>query len=125
MEISKYFLWYKLKNKIQKRKRALFNEREVWWCFWGLNIGNEQNGGKDFARPVVILKKFNKNLFIAVPLTEQNKKGKYYVFLQSLSRVAIISQNKTLDSKRLYQKIGFLSKDDFVILQNRTRNLYF
>ena len=55
---------------------ALFHEREVWWCSLGANIGFEQDGGgEDFERPVVILKKFNLDACLIVPLTARPKKG--------------------------------------------------
>lgn len=39
--------------------RPFFHEREVWWCSLGINVGFEQDGsGKDFLRPIVIIKKF-------------------------------------------------------------------
>jgi len=84
------FYWYKKKKNIQRKNRVFFNEREIWWCYLGLNIGDEQNGGKNFSRPVVILKKFNKNLTIVVPLTKNNKKGKYYFYLNKIDKTAII-----------------------------------
>ena len=55
---------------------ALFHEREVWWCALGANIGFEQDGGKgDFERPVVILKKFNLDACLIVPLTARAEEG--------------------------------------------------
>jgi hypothetical protein len=37
--------WHLLKAKINENKtRYLFREQEVWWCFLGANIGDEQDG---------------------------------------------------------------------------------
>lgn len=47
----------------------------------GQNIGFEQNGkGDNFVRPVIILKKFNKNMFFGIPLSTQIKDGKFYYY---------------------------------------------
>ena len=45
----------------------------------GLNIGYEQDGkGEDFLRPVLILKKFNKRVFLGIPLTKIKKDSHFY-----------------------------------------------
>lgn len=96
---------------------ALFHEREVWWCVLGANIGFEQDGGKgDFARPVVILKKFNLDAGLIVPLTAQPKKGKYYISVGKIDdrdAVAVLSQIRFVDRKRLANKICTLDEDVF------------
>ncbi|MBI5470598.1 hypothetical protein HY968_04760, partial [Candidatus Kaiserbacteria bacterium] len=56
-----------------------FYEREVWWVHLGANVGFEQDGtGEKFDRPVVIIKKYNPQVFLAVPLSTTKKQGKYY-----------------------------------------------
>ena len=38
-----------------------YHEREIWWCSLGVNIGFEQDGtGKNFDRPVIVVRGFNK-----------------------------------------------------------------
>ncbi len=95
--------WNEKKEKIHENERRLFfYEREVWWCSLGANVGDEQDGtGKEFVRPVIVLKKFNKHLFWGIPLTTKEKKGKYYFsFLLSDRRnTAILSQMRLFDSK--------------------------
>lgn len=73
--------WHTKKSNIQNNThvRVYFNEREIWWCSLGANIGYEQDGkGDDFMRPVIILKQFNKEVCWAIPLTTQIKNGRYY-----------------------------------------------
>ncbi len=56
------------------------NERDIWWCKLGINIGYEQDGkGEGSLRPVLIIKKFNKFVCLVVPLSTKKKKGIYYV----------------------------------------------
>ena len=70
--------WHEKKAAIHTEgQRVFFHEREVWWCSLGANIGFEQDGkGEKFARPVLVFKKFNKEVFRAIPLTLQTKKKK-------------------------------------------------
>ena len=47
-----------------------FHEREIWWCSIGVNVGFEQHSQtSDFSRPVVIVKKFTRDMFLGIPLT--------------------------------------------------------
>lgn len=91
-------------------------EHEVYWCSLGENIGFEQNGkGNDFRRPVLIFKKFNNNLFWGIPMSTKIKDNKYYVrvTLKNINQSAMISQLRVLDTKRLDDKIGYISRVDF------------
>ena len=75
--MEKDFLkWHKRKEKLHiEGARVFFHEREVWWCSLGYNVGFEQDGkGYNFARPIIIFKKFNNEVFWAVPLTRATKK---------------------------------------------------
>lgn len=75
--------WNDKKKKIHKEESAPFyHEREVWWCSLGINIGSEQDGtGKNFDRPIVIIRGFNKNVCLGVSLTGKKKEGKFYFYL--------------------------------------------
>jgi mRNA interferase MazF len=45
----------------------------------GQNIGNEEFGkGNEFQRPVLIIKKLTKNIFIGVPLITTLKENDYF-----------------------------------------------
>lgn len=122
--------WHKKKSEIHAAKgRALFHEREVWWCTLGVNIGFEQDGGStDFGRPVVILKKFNLDTCLVVPLTTRAKSGTYYFPLGAVGgrdAVAVISQVRFLDRKRLSNKICTLPMELFTNLQRRIVEINF
>ena len=110
--------WHKVKEKIDNAPaRIFFHERDVWWCSIGVNIGFEQDGkGEYFARPIVVFKKFNNEVFWGIPLSTKIKKGKFYVLMEmedKLPRVAIISQLRLIDGKRLYQKFGTINEADY------------
>lgn len=123
--IEKIFkFWNELKIKIHLKNKALhFREHDIWWTYIGQNIGHE-NSGKfpKYTRPVLILTKFNNESFLGIPLTSQNKKGKYYYsfsFQDGMS-VAILSQIRLFDAKRLKHKMGYINKRDFLQIQKKT-----
>lgn len=116
--MSKHFQeWHTEKRDLHEDKvRAFFHEREVWFASVGVNIGFEQDGrGNKFLRPVIILKKFNNEVLWCIPLTKNQKRGKYYfsVTLNGEVSTAILSQIRLIDSKRLQYKIGDIATGDF------------
>lgn len=54
--------WTQIKKGLDtEHKIPFFNEREIWWCSLGVNIGYEIYGkGYVFSRPVLILKKIKR-----------------------------------------------------------------
>ena len=124
-----YEEWHKKKTDIEHSNnvRIFFHEREVWWCSLGANVGFEQDGkGIKFARPVLVFKKFNKEVFWALPLSTRIKKGKFYAFVDlhdEIPRVAIISQLRLIDGKRLIDKIGVVDEVNYKDIQKAVINL--
>ena len=120
--------WHIRKEELREREteRLYFYEREIWWCCLGLNIGFEQDGKNDqFERPVLILKKFNKDVLWALPLTSKNKIGKYYYQFEYKGRKysVILSQLKLISSKRLLRKIRTFPRDDFRKVRKSVKDL--
>ena len=117
--------WHSEKRAIHNdKKRPFFHEREIWFSSLGENIGFEQDGaGNDFLRPVIIIKKFNNDIFWCVPLTTKDKTEKHYFRFVSdnLTSTAIISQMRVLDAKRLQYKRGYLDKKDFGEIKKKIR----
>ncbi len=118
-----YLKWTKIKKVVHNEKpRVFFKVREVWFCHLGENVGFEQDGrGEQFLRPIIVLKKFNKELFWGIPLTKNQKIGKYYhnFNLNGNISTAILSQFRLIDAKRLKYKIGDIS--DAVLLEIKTK----
>lgn len=91
-----------------------FHEREVWWCTLGLNVGYEQDGGDTFERPVLIIKKFNRDVLWALPLTTSDKRNQYYFPISGQPNSAVIlSQLRLMSSKRLERLMYKLPKSQF------------
>jgi len=116
--------WHTLKSDIDTSHPCpLFHEREIWWCSLGANVGVEEDGKNDFfERPVMIVRKFNQEMFWGPPLTSRGKDGEYYAhfFLHEIARTAILSQLRTLSAKRLVRKIGRIGKKCFGDIQRET-----
>ena len=114
--LEKFKQWIELKFKTHKYdKRPFFSEREVWWCQFGHNVGDEQNGaGDQFMRPVVVLKKFNHNICLIAPTSRQLKENKYYYQIEYNNQKysVLISQIRVLDAKRFRKRIARLSKQE-------------
>lgn len=109
--------WNRLQKDIHKSIRNdFFYEREIWWCSLGMNIGSEQNGKNDqFERPVLILKKYNKDMAFVLPLTTSSKKGVYNARINTLGNSSVIlSQARTVSSKRFLRKIATMSVQDYL-----------
>ena len=124
---DEYYKWNEQKININSNKGKLFfHEREVWFTSLGLNIGFEQNGkGNNFLRPVLVLKKFSKDLLWIIPLSTAQKTGKYYysIKIRNVDNVMLLSQIRLIDSKRLRYKIGDIEKDDFIKVKEKLKLL--
>lgn len=128
--IQKIFeLWNILKQKIHQKNTPLhFREKEIWWTYIGQNIGHENCGkSPNFTRPVLVIKKFNNESFFGIPLTSQNKKGKYYHSFpfQEGTSTALLSQLKQFDAKRLKKKMGYINTKDFLKILKKTAGLIY
>ncbi len=113
--------WHPLKKTINAHNSEdvpYFHEREIWFCYIGCNIGSEEDGkGVRYLRPVLIIKKFSKKLFIGIPLTTQVKKLEFYFPIGTIEckeNVAMLNQIKPFSSKRLINKIGTLDHATFI-----------
>lgn len=126
--------WHDKKARVDSiEKRPFFHEREIWFCYLGANVGFEQDGtGEDFLRPIVIVRKFNNEIFWGIPLTksknERNKKASPYYFAFSFTdnvkSVAILSQIKLIDARRLSRHIGSISDGEFIKLIEKLKELF-
>jgi mRNA interferase MazF len=128
---SQYNNWNKIKIAIEYENIIVgFKERDIFYMNMGKNIGFEQDGkGKNFVRPVVIIKGFNKNMFFGIPLSTKMKEGKFYYKFQFqkkdelVENIALLSQMRLFSTKRLLNKIGVISKEDFESLKNKFKSL--
>jgi len=83
----------------------------------GVNIDFEMDGkGKEYTRPVIVVKKYNQYSFLAIPLSTSKKINKYHIpigMVANKEAVANVSQMRNIDSKRLVKKIGHMARELF------------
>jgi len=134
VDLIKFTEWTKLKIKIHiaATKPVYFKEREIWWASLGANIGFEQDGANEqFERPVLVLKKFNKDTLWVVPLTRaqmtNQKKDAFKIYYYALDQkgedsFVILSQIRTISSKRLRRKMRMIHEKEFKEIKQRITN---
>ena len=120
--------WNEVKKKVNEMSDNFgVHEREIWWVSLGVNIGVETNGKHDsFERPVLVLKKFNRQMVWCMPTTSREKDPRFYKKFSLNGRVyfAIVTQLRTVSTKRFIRKIGMMSEETFeTIRQDCTRFL--
>ena len=121
--------WNELKKKLDASETAstfLPQEREVWMCYMGRNIGYEQNGDRNFMRPVLIIRKFDRKLFWIVPITEHQKPLDFYFNFtdpRGKSGAIILAQMKLMSVKRFVRVMYAFSADEFAHVQGVLVNL--
>lgn len=111
--------WIAKKKKTDaiKSRAPYFRERDIWWVSVGVNVGFEEDGKNgNFVRPVLVIKKFNQELFMGLPMSTKLKNNKYYlpVSMQGRKVSVLISQLRVFSSKRIWNKLGELDTADFV-----------
>lgn len=128
MEDKRFSEWIKLKQGIhESKRRRLFKEGEIWWCFIGENVGTEINGKSDlFLRPVLVFRKFGADGFLGIPLSSRMHEGIWYVsfIYRNKYQCALLSQARVLSVYRLYDRFGRISRDDYCRILEGMSHLY-
>jgi len=110
-----------------KTKEIFFKERDVFFISMWKNIRFEQNGKWiNFTRPVVIIKKFNNDIFWWIALSTKEKQWKYYFKFKTnnnINQYAILSQLRLYDKNRLIKKIGMINQKEFFNLKEKIKHL--
>ena len=128
--------WHNKKALINEREnRPGFHEREIWWCAIGVNVGFEQDGGgEDFLRPVIVFRKFNNEILWGIPLTQTRKNTVFYFQfnivqfedrkeVRKILSTAILSQIRLIDASRLSHKLGDIGSVNFESLKKKLKAL--
>ncbi len=118
--------WNELKKQLDALPRApRFSERQVWWCSIGVNVGHEQDGKNEFYnRPVVVLRKFNRQLFLGLPLSTRGPGPYRHPFtFKNRTQYALLSHLRLYDARRFQSRLGELPEDTFDELKKVVREL--
>lgn len=119
--VQQFIDWTKKKIKHhsgEDQKELYFREKEIWWAALGKNIGYEMDGKHElFERPVLVLKKYSKDLCFVLPLTTQVKDSlpwyQIVVLLEGKKSAVNITQGKTISKKRLLRKMTAIDNEIF------------
>lgn len=129
--IKNYRIWHQRKEILDNKEIAqdfYCHEREVWWAAVGVNVGVEMDGKHDnFERPVLVLKKLNKDQFFGLPITSGNKRGSHFLYVEfgdMRSRYLCLSQLRVFSSKRLLRRIDRIEKEEFKKIRGVTQNIF-
>lgn len=125
--MQEYDRWNIVKKETSQNKRKLgIKIREVFWVKLGQNIGDEEYGkGEIFSRPVIVIRQLTGDLFLGVPLTSTLKNDDYFhkfAFETKkgiIENSAMILQLRTFSKKRITDKIGKISIDEFKKIQDK------
>lgn len=120
--------WNTVKKVVDAKSRApYYHEREIWWCTLGVNIGSEQDGSlKEYRRPILVLKSFGRDTCLVIPLTTSLR---IHPLRPSIGLVAgkeahaLLSQIRTIDTKRLVRKIEVLNQAIFSNIREIARGM--
>lgn len=112
---DEFDLWNEKKRMTEARERKLyFREGDIFNARLGKNVGYEQDGkGGMFLRPVLVVRKFNPQVFFGVALTTRPKNHPLYMKIGVFSgrdNFAILSQCRLWDSKRLDYRMAHVGK---------------
>jgi mRNA interferase MazF len=133
VEVERFDEWNEVKKDISLKENLVgFKPREIFWLRLGQNVGSEEFGkGNEFQRPVLIVRRLTKDIFLAVPLTSKLREDNDYFYTFEykskkgiIKNSAMILQVRTFDKKRLMGKIGTISKDDFEKILEKLRKLF-
>lgn len=119
-----YRKWMGVKKSLNSKvKIREINEGDVVWVGIGENVGVEIDGKSDkYSRPVIVLKKHSKYCFTGVPLTSRTHVGSWYMQFEFQGKIqtAVLVQTRLIDTRRVYNRMGKLSKSDY----NRVKLAY-
>lgn len=121
--------WHKVKKRLEAiQKPPFFNEREIWWCSVGVNIGFEVYGkGRLFTRPVLIFRKQSAYTFLGIPLSTKLKDREDYFKFEFQNKLvsAQLNEIRRFDSRRLADKLGKLSTSKYEAIQKELIRINF
>ncbi len=125
MEYKKDFDgWNKKQQYIENQKPLFFTEREIWWCQLGVNTGSEQDGkGEFFERPVLVIKKINDHIGWVLPFSTKRRNDRYRFNIKDLRMQLILSQIRTVDSRRFLRRIDTIDNSIFQEILSAMRSL--
>ncbi|OGH67908.1 MAG: hypothetical protein A3C15_01760 [Candidatus Magasanikbacteria bacterium RIFCSPHIGHO2_02_FULL_50_9b] len=119
MEGKQFVKWFAVKQRIHETALTLYcQDRDIWVCSIGENVGREQNGKREmFQRPVLVLKRFGNGTFLGIPMT--SKFSLHRTVLQiSGGSFLLLSQMRLWDGRRLIRKVRRMAQREFEYIKS-------
>lgn len=96
--------------------------REIWWCSLGVNVGVESDGkNNNFERPVLIMKVYNKESIVVLPITTKAKNDPFHFKIYVKPGIYVwvkLTQVRMVSNKRLQRKVDVVSNDIFLKIRD-------
>jgi len=119
--------WNEEKKRVHSQARKFYaHPRDIWWCAMGVNVGAEVDGKNDnFERPVLVIRVYNTETFLALPITSIKKKDKFHCPIKvRIGTVWVkLTQARVISTYRLLRKLDVLSEGEFRMVRE-SLNLY-
>ena len=125
--------WNEVKKRTDEIERRLkISPRDIYWLKIGQNIGHEEFGkGKEFLRPVIVIRQLTSDLFVGVPTTTSKKDSNDYFHninylnhkKDEVHSVAMLLQFRTYSKKRLLSKMGTVNKNEFDVIVEKLKGI--
>jgi hypothetical protein len=117
-EDDEYTAWCKLKSSLigAVSTPPRFNERDIWWCSIGINVGYEINGKNDpMERCVLVIKKYSNTMFFGLPLTtkQKNYDSRFPTVVNGVNADIILDQGRTFSANRLNRRERVIGYKEF------------
>lgn len=114
--------WSKVKKELNGLSIDRFaHPREIWWCSLGINVGAEIDGkNENFERPVIVLKVYNVETLLVLPITTKPKNDKFHHKIQTDQKTVWVklTQPRVISTKRLLRKVDVLGEEEFNALKD-------
>jgi mRNA interferase MazF len=106
---------------------VLYHDRQIRWCRLGTNVGFEQDGtGKEFSRPVLILRGLSRHVCMVVPLTTSTKENPYHFSVGAIGgreASVIFSQIRLINTRRLDKHIATIDEKILQAIQKAVKGM--
>lgn len=114
--------WNKNKKELENAPiKKYVHPKEIWWCSLGLNLGAEIDGkNENFERPVIVMKVYNKETMVILPITTKQKEDQFHYKIQTAGKTVWVklTQMRVISSKRLLRKVDIIDQASFEILKD-------
>lgn len=128
--IKLYDKWNHFKKTLDSINITIpFFEKEIWSIAIGVNIDIEIDGkGGNFERPVLVIKKFNRNYALVLPITRiHNTNTGMHIIIShknlDIRSAVVLSQLQRVSNYRFIYRIGILDTLQFLKIVDMTKNM--